>query len=228
MPHQNSHSRITLPGYSLLLALMLLVGCGRGGPPLTPAQVEAVRGACIGGNLLRLAEETTRFADQLEASRRSLLEEAEARLSEADAAHRAIRAQIGEPASTSEALELQARFDRSQNRLRDARSDAEYARRQWQQADAEARESGAYLELVALHAAALAYADSAANFAGSAEDSLRYAGLAAAKQEEARQVGRTHRGLEARFSAEYAEAEADQFSTCNLQAEELLEQGRSS
>jgi hypothetical protein len=122
--------------------------------------------------------------------------------------------------------ELEARFWRLQTALRDAQNDVQYARSDWEEVEAQAGEADAYSELVALHAAALAYADSAANFARGTEDSLRYAGLSESKGQEAESFGSTHRALEARFRAVYEEANADQFSKCNLLADELLQQGR--
>ena len=122
--------------------------------------------------------------------------------------------------------ELQARFTRSQSQLRGAQSDFNYSRSAWQQADDESRELQDYLELVTLHVAALAYGDSTLNFARGAEDSSRYAGLAETKEAEAQALARSRRALEARFSAEYVDAEADEFSACALQADELLQQGR--
>ncbi len=226
MRHQSSHGPSPFSGYKLLIGLAILVGCGRGGPPLTPAQVEAVRAACIGADLLRYAGETAPHTGDLLATRKSRLEEAEARLAEAEAEHAALRAEISERGAMHDAPELQARFQRSQNSLRDAQNDVQYARNDWEALDAQTTEATGYLELVALHAAALAYADSAANFAHENEDSLRYAGLSEAKGQEAERFGRTHRALEARFRAEYGAAEADQFTKCNLQADELLQQGR--
>lgn len=225
MRHQSSHRPRLLTGCKLLIGLGMLAGCGRGGEPLTPAQVEAVRGACIGADLLRYAEEAPNSQDLL-ATRRSRLEQAESRLAEVDAAHRALLRETSDPAATTDAFELQSRLQRSRNALRDAQNDVRYARSDLEQAEAQARSSGGYLELLRLHAAALAYADSAANFAGGAADSLRYEGLAEAKRQEAEQYGRANRSLEARFRAEYEAAAADEFSKCNLQADELLQQGR--
>ncbi|MGD2218090.1 MAG: hypothetical protein PVJ64_15135 [Gemmatimonadales bacterium] len=225
MRQQSRNRPSLLAGCKLLIGLAMLAGCSRGGEPLTPAQVEALRAACLGADLLRFAEEAP-DAEELLAARRARLEEAEARLAEADAAHRALLRETSDPEAMPDAFELQARLQRSRNALRDAQNDVRYARSDLEQAEARARESGGYLELLNLHAAALAYADSAANFAGSTEDSLRYAGLSEAKRQEADQYGRAHRALASRFRAEYEAAAADEFNKCNLQADELLQQGR--
>lgn len=225
MRNKSSHRLGLLTGCKLLIGLAILAGCGGGSEPLTPAQVEAVRAACIGADLLRFAEEAP-DVDELLASRRARLEQAEARLAEADAAHRALMRETSDPAATADAFELQSRLQRSRNALRDAQNDVRYAQSDLEQVETQARDSGGYLDLLRLHTAALAYTDSALNFAGGSEDSLRYAGLSEAKSQEAEQYARTRRALEARFRAEYESAAADDFSKCNLQADELLQQGR--
>ncbi|UCC82234.1 MAG: hypothetical protein JSW46_14760 [Gemmatimonadota bacterium] len=225
MRNQSSHRPSLVTGFKLLIGLAILAGCGRGGEPLTPAQVEAVRAACIGADLLRFAEEAP-DVDELLATRRARLEEAEARLAEADAAHRALMRETSDPEATADAFELQARLQRSRNTLRDAQNDVRYAQSDLEQVETQARESGGYLELLTLHAAALAYADSALNFTGGSADSLRYTELSEAKRQEAEQFGRSRRALEARYRSEYEAAAADEFSKCNLQADELLQQGR--
>jgi hypothetical protein len=203
----------------------MLAGCGGSSELLTPAQVEAVRAACIGADLLRYAEEAP-DVNELLAARRQRLEQAEARLAEADAAHRALMRETSDPDATADAFELQSRLQRSRSALRDAQNDVRYAQSDLEQLEAQARESGGYLELLRLHVAALAYADSALNFAAGGADSLRYAERSEAKRQEAEQYGRSHRTTEARFRSEYEAAVADEFSKCNLQADELLQQGR--
>ncbi len=225
MQNHSSHGPVRLSRCGLLVAMAAFAGCGGGGQPLTPAQVEALRAACIGADLLRFAQEAP-VSEDLLTTRRTRLAQAEARLAEADAAHRALLRETSDPAATADAFELQARLQRSRNALRDAQNDVRYARTDLEQAEAQVRGAGAYLELLTLHTAALAYADSAANFARGVEDSLRYAGLAEARRQEAEEYGRANRALEARFRTAHAAAAADQFSKCNLQAEELLQQGR--
>jgi hypothetical protein len=212
-------------GSKLLIGLAILAGCGRGSEPLTPEQVEAVRAACIGADLLRFAEEAPDVQELL-ATRRARLEQAEARLAEVDAAHRALLRETSDPEATADAFELQSRLQRSRNALRDAQNDVRYAQSDLEQVETQARESGGYLELLTLHAAALAYADSALNFAGSSADSLRYAEHSEAKRQEAEEYGRGRRALASRFRAEYEAAASDEFNKCNLQADELLQQGR--
>lgn len=186
-----------------------------------------MRAACIGADLLRFAEETSPYTEGLLATRKSRLEEAEARLADADAAYNALRTEISERGAMHDDPELEARFWRLQTALRDAQNDVQYARSDWEEVEVQAGEADAYLELVALHAAALAYTDSAANFARGTEDSLRYAGLSESKEQEAESLGSTRRALEARFRAAYGQAHADEFSKCNLLADELSQQGRS-
>lgn len=227
MPNQKMRLPRALPDWRLpaILALLSLAGCGSE-PALSVAQVDALRAACNASDILQETADAASRAEAVAASRQSALQDAEARLAEADAAHRALVRFISERGAMHDDPELQARFARSQSQLRDAQNDVNYARPVWQQADDAARELNNYLELVTLHAAALAYGDSALNFARSAQDSSRYAGLAETKAGEAQALASSRRALEARFSAEYADAEADRFSACNLQADELLEQGR--
>lgn len=225
MRHQSSDRRRPPVRCTLLIGLAVLASCGRGSEPLTPAQVEALRAACIGADLLRYAEEAPNTQELL-ATRRERLEAAEARLAEVESAHRAILRQTSDPNATADAFELQARLERSRSALRDAQNDVRYARSDLEQAEAQARSSGGYLDLVRLQAAALAYVDSAANFATSPEDSVHYSELAERKRGEAEQYGRGNRAAESRFRTEYEAAASDQLGKCNLQADELLQQGR--